>query len=308
MKLALFTVSYGGVWYPGKALPLKEQILKAKELGFEGLTIETKRPVAFPLDLDKNTRKEVKNFADAQGIELVALESMSNFAYSIAELRENNLAMMHDILELSVDMDIDIIKVFAAWAGVEDDLGPVAEYVYRHDSGDFAHGLERIRRWKRARAGMKEVAKWAKDLGKTVLLQNHAPLIRGGYEDSLAMVKEINMDNFKLCLDVPLFIERQSDEYIREAVDVCGDLIGGISHYGSWNFRRNEKGEVEQDDSRLHINYPAYIRELKRVNFNGYLVQEQCSPVVKDHEYQGVEEVDRQAKLAIEYMKKLLAS
>lgn len=307
MKLALFTVSYGGVWYPGKALPLKEQILKAKKLGFEGLSIETKRPVAFPLDLDKNTRKEVKDFADAQGIELVALESMSNFAYSIAELRENNLSMMHDVLELAVDMEIDIVKIFAAWAGVENDLGPVGEYVYRHDSGDFAHGLERIRRWKRARAGIKEVVKWAKDLGKTVLLQNHAPLIRGGYEDSLDMVKEINMDNFKLCLDVPLFIERQSDEYIREAVDVCGDLIV-MSHYGAWNFRRNAQGDVEQDDSRLHINYPAYVRELKKINFKGYLVQEQCSPVVKNHEYQGVEEVDRLTQLAIEYMKKLVAN
>jgi sugar phosphate isomerase/epimerase len=154
---------------------------------------------------------------------------------------------------------------------------------------------------------MIEVAKWANDLGQTVVLQNHAPLIRGGYEDSLAMVNEINMDNFKLCLDVPLFIERQSDEYIREAVDACSDLIV-MSHYGAWNFRRNVKGEVEQDDSRLHINYPAYIRELKRINFNGYLIQEQCSPVVKDHEYQGVEEVDRLSQLAIEYMQKLLAS
>ena len=48
MKLALLTVTYSGLFYSGKALSLEEQIRKARELGFEGLTIETKRPVASP--------------------------------------------------------------------------------------------------------------------------------------------------------------------------------------------------------------------------------------------------------------------
>jgi len=48
IRLALFTVSYCGLWYKGKALSLKDQILKAGELGFDGLSIETKRPVALP--------------------------------------------------------------------------------------------------------------------------------------------------------------------------------------------------------------------------------------------------------------------
>ncbi len=305
MKLALFTVTYGGVWYPGKALSLKEQVLKAKEMGFEGLSIETKRPVAFPLDLDENTRKEVKEFADSQGIKLVALESMSDFANPITEIRENNLAMLHDILELAVDLDIDIVKVFAAWGGTKDDIGEVAEYVYRFESGIFAHGIERMRRWKRAKEGIEEVTKWAKELGKIVLLQNHGPLIRPGYEDALEMVKEVNMDNLKLCLDVPLFVNKQTDEYVNEAVEECGDLIV-MSHYGAWNFQENEKGQIEQDKSRFYINYPAYIKALKNINFSGYLVQELCSPVLKDHTYLGIEEVDRRTKLAITYMKRLL--
>jgi hypothetical protein len=33
-------VTYGGLFYKGEALPLEKQILKAKELGFDGLSIE----------------------------------------------------------------------------------------------------------------------------------------------------------------------------------------------------------------------------------------------------------------------------
>ena len=60
MKFALLTVSYSGLFYSGKALPLEQQILKAKELGFDALSIETKRPVASPIDLSKADRKRIK--------------------------------------------------------------------------------------------------------------------------------------------------------------------------------------------------------------------------------------------------------
>jgi hypothetical protein len=53
MKFALFSVTYSGLFYDGKALSLDEQVHKAKELGFDGLSIEAKRPVASPLDLSK---------------------------------------------------------------------------------------------------------------------------------------------------------------------------------------------------------------------------------------------------------------
>ena len=42
MKFSLFTVTYAGLFYQGKALTVEQQIHKAKELGFEGLAIETK--------------------------------------------------------------------------------------------------------------------------------------------------------------------------------------------------------------------------------------------------------------------------
>ncbi|MEM2111186.1 MAG: sugar phosphate isomerase/epimerase family protein [Candidatus Bathyarchaeia archaeon] len=311
MKLALFTVAYGGLWYAGRALTLKEQILKAKELGFQGLSIECKRPVAFPLDLDKKTRKEIKEFADSQGIELVACESMSNFASEVMEHRENNLAMMHDILELAVDLEVDKVKVFAGWVGVMNDVGEVAEYMPMVVPSE-PRNLEEVKRWNRAREGIKEVCKWAKDMGITIALQNHAPVLRWGYEDALQMVKEVNMENLKLCLDVPLFTRRQSDAYIHEAVEKCRDLIV-MSHYGAWEFEEINGEIVQVPDviesmtGGIPINYKAYVKELKRINYQGYLIQELCAPITKNHKYAGFEENDRKNKIAAKYMKKLIA-
>jgi len=309
LKLGLFTVSYGGLWYVGRALSIKEQILKAKEIGYQGLSIECKRPVAFPLDLDKKTRKEIKEFAASQGIELVALESMSNFASEIMENRENNLAMMHDILELAVELEIDIVKVFAGWAGVKNDVGEIADYVpFRVPSRP--RNLEELRRWNRAREGIREVAGWAQDLGIKVALQNHPPVLRWGYEDCLQMVKEVNMDNIGMCLDVPLFGPKQNGEYVREAVQKCKDYIL-MSHFGAWNFVEKD-GQVVQDPDVLEmtggqlINYPTFIKELKKINFQGYLIQELCAPVIVNHRYGGLEEVDRKCKLAYRYMKNLI--
>jgi sugar phosphate isomerase/epimerase len=80
-------------------------------------------------------------------------------------------------------------------------------------------------------------------MGITLVLQNHAPVITPGYEDVLSMMQEVDRKNLKLCLDVPLFYDRQSDDYVHEAVERCKDHLL-YTHYGAWNFSENKKGEA----------------------------------------------------------------
>src|SRR5690349_10472296 len=103
MKFALLSVTYAGLFYSGKALTLEQQVHKAKELGFDALAIETKRPIASPLDLTKKDRARLKSVAADEGIDLCCVESMSNFCSRLSEERENNLAMMRVVLELAKD-------------------------------------------------------------------------------------------------------------------------------------------------------------------------------------------------------------
>jgi sugar phosphate isomerase/epimerase len=309
MKFALLTVSYSGLFYSGKALSLEQQILKAKELGFDALSIETKRPVASPIDISKADRKRIKELAAAEGVALCALESMSNFTSNLMEERENNIAMMQYTLEMAKDLGIDVVKIFAAWPGIINDEEDCAKY-NQFDRTPYYKRLfpADLRKWDRAVKGIREVSTRAADLGITLALQNHAPVIRQGYEDVLAMMQEIDRPNIKLCLDVPLFYERQSDEYVREAVEQCGDSII-LTHFGAWNFSQNADGEIILDPSPScgeMINYKTFFGELDTIGYDGYLVCEYCLPVVKNHRIAGIEEVDKATRMSLKYMKDLL--
>jgi len=309
IKLGLFTVTYCGLWYRGEALSLEKQIEKARQLGFEGISIETKRPVALPCDLDKEKRKEIKELADSQDITLVAVETMSNFVSPIIEERENNLCAVKEAIKLAADLEVNIVKVFAAWPGTSryNGLGTydIAQRIYNYKSGFVPYD----QMWRWAVEGIKDVARWARDYGITIALQNHPPVIRLGYEDALQMVKEINMDNVKLCLDAPLFTN-QSDEYIREAIEACKEVGIVLSHYASTLFDETSDGKIVMKKSRIlgniYINYPAFIRELKRINYDGFLVSEEGSPVLENHQYQTIEVVDRHVKAGLRYMKELI--
>src|SRR5687768_9392043 len=184
MKFALLSVTYGGLFYSGRALSIEEQIRKAKELGFDALAIETKRPVASPVDLKKSDRDRIRSVAADEGIVLCAVESMSNFSSRYMEDRENNLAMMQSVLKMATDLGVDMVKVFAAWPGIVNDEEAIAVYA-QYDRGNYFKRLYPgdLRKWNHAVKGIREVADWADDMGITLVLQNHAPVLTPGYED-----------------------------------------------------------------------------------------------------------------------------
>ena len=308
MKLALFSVTYSGIWYKGEPVPLKEQIRRAKKLGFDGLSIETKRPVGSPLDLDKAARKSLAEFAKSEGIEICALEANNDFTKPTVEDQENNLLMVKSIMEMARDLDVGIVKVFAAWPGVTMRNG-LAAYELAHRFNPNQTYMTDLERWDLAVAGIREAAKWADEYGVVLALQNHPPVVNYGYEDALDMVKMVNDKNVKLCLDVPLF-ERQDDEYIKEAVQKCRGLIV-LSHYGSWDFRPTESGGIIQlpmERTGTVVNYRSYVRELSNIGYNGFLAQEECAPVLVDHKLQGIEEVDRRVSAAVKHMRRLVSA
>jgi sugar phosphate isomerase/epimerase len=312
MKFALFTVTYAGLFYEGEALTLEQQIRKAREIGFEGLAIETKRPVASPLDLTRTDRARIKAVAADEGITLCAVESMSNFAGRYMEERENNLVMMRAILEMAADLGVDLVKIFAAWPGLCEDEDEIAMYAPFERATSYYKRLypPDLRRWQRAVQGIREVAGWAADMGITLALQNHAPVTTPGYEDVLGMLQEIDRPNVRLCLDVPLFYDRQSDEYVRTAVEKCKERIA-YSHYGAWNFSLTPDGEVVQDPSPSfggQINYRSFLDALRRIGYEGYLASEYCVPVLKNHKVAGIDEVDRATRYALQYMKRIVES
>jgi sugar phosphate isomerase/epimerase len=311
LKFAFLTVTYSGQFYDGPALTLLEQIRKARELGFDGVSIETKRPVASPLDLTSEDRRAIRAAAAAERVELCAVEGMSNFASPLMEERENNLAMMRLVIDLASDLEVGLVKVFAAWPGIVNDEDQTAFYA-PYEKGNYYKSLypADLRRWRRAVSGLREAADYAAGRGIKLALQNHAPVLRPGYEDTLAMLREVERANVGLCLDAPLFHERQSDEYIREAVRACGDHLL-LTHFGAWNFSETPAGEIVQQPAPSvggPINYKQFLKELQQAGYDGYLVSEYCLPCVKYHRIAGLDEIDRANARALAYLKNLVMS
>ena len=225
------------------------------------------------------------------------------------EERENNLAMMRLVLELAKDLGVDLVKVFAAWPGLINDEEEIAMYA-QYERGKHYKRLTPadLRKWDHCVKGLRETADIASDLGITLALQNHSPVLSPGYEDVLAMMREVDRKNVQVCLDVPLFYDRQGDEYVREAVQQCGRHLVH-THYGAWNFSQTEKGKVIQEPSPSTgelINYEAFVDELLRIGYSGYLVSEYCLPVIKNHKIAGIAEIDHAIKISLQYMRQLV--
>jgi len=315
MKVSLYTISYTGIWYDGPALQIEEIIPKIKEMGYEGIEIAAKRPHASPLDWDKKKCEKVKELCNSYQMPIVALATYTNFASPIMEERENELLMLREQIKLASWLEAPIVRVFAAWMGTALKDG--------HGTYDFSRhtwkypGCTYQDRWNWVRTCLEEAVKWAEEYNLVLALQTHGPVVRLGYEDTLEMIKQVNSKYLKMSLDIGLAcfdqFTQQSDEYIAKAVQECRDLI--VHSHFNGKFEETPEGEVVQvpyDFPGLTppggsiINYPAFVKELKKINYQGYISFEVCSPVIKHGRLQGLEEVDRQVRLALKYMKNLI--
>ena len=101
IKVALYSVTFSGVWYDGPSLSVGEVIRIAKAIGYDGVELGAKRPHASPVDVDKQDCLEIRRIAEREGIELCAAASYNNFTNPIVEQRENELLMLKEQMRVN---------------------------------------------------------------------------------------------------------------------------------------------------------------------------------------------------------------
>lgn len=310
MKVGLYGISYAGIWYRDRVLSVEEFLERAKRFGFDGIEIDGKRPHGFPLDWDVEKRRGFRDLAESKGIEIVGVASNNNFVSPIVEQRENELIMLAEQIKLCRDLGGKVVRVFLAWRGITivDGLANY-EIPRKYGVGGNYPDVTRWQQWKWAKDCLREAAEIAEEHGVILALQNHEPVIRH-HKDIIDMVREVDSEYLKCCLDAPLLTEH-SDEYVRQAALEVGDLQV-LSHFGG-EFTRDGKGKAvmvpirgrEQDPLP---NYPAFIRAMKEIGYDGYINYELCHPVLNEqHEHAGLELVDHYVECAGEYMRNLIA-
>jgi sugar phosphate isomerase/epimerase len=163
-------------------------------------------------------------------------------------------------------------------------------------------------RWDLVKEGLKEAAKFGEENGVTMVLQNHAPLIRN-WKDVYNMVKEVDSKWLKVCLDLPIF-EKQDKDYIANAVQAIGGLQVH-SHFGGEYYRDENKvikpKLLDYYAGGIMPDYDHYIQQMGTIGYNGYFTFELCHPLYNEnHEPEGIDFVDEQVSLAREYMSDII--
>ena len=301
VKIGLYSITYGGVWYRGDALTVEQVIERARKFGYQGVEIDGKRPHGNPLDMPKARCLQLRKIANDNGTEIYAVSGNNDFSSPIPEHRESQLVYARELMRMTADLGAKVMRVFLGWPGVT--LQPegggrydIAQTVWKAEHKDFSDEQT----WEWCRQSLEEAAKLAGDFGVTLALQNHPPVINKGYVDALRMVKEVGSPHLRVCFDARL--EHTLDEQaIRNAVNEVGALQT-LWHYGG-EYDRGPNGITVKGDEKCL----AEMLGLLDIGYKGYAGFELCHPLpVVNGQTVGLEFVDKNAQLAAEYMRGIL--
>ena len=303
MKLAIYSVSYAGIWYAGRPLTVEEMIDEAVALKVEGFELDGKRPHGFPLEWDAKRRKDFRAYADKRGIEICAVAGNNDFTSPVPDEREAQMLAVAEQIRLAADLGSPIVRVFVAWPGMTFVDGQGA-YDLARDTR-FKLPTSFLQKWKWARGCIEDIARVAEQYKIKVAVQNHKPVIRN-YLDLLQMVEEVDSEWVQCALDCPL-IDDQSDAHLNEAVKAIGKRQI-FTHFGG-EFEKAPDGTARQISNINYrsFNYPAYVKALKEVGYTGYLSYELCHQFTPSrHEFATLEQAREQNALAFQYMRQLI--
>ena len=311
MKVGLYSITYLGLWYDGPALTLQQLIERAARFGYDGVEIDGKRPHGNPLDLSTSRCRELRRQAADAGIEIYAVAANNDFSSPIPEHRESQLVYMRDLIRMTADLGAPVLRVFAAWPGVTvADDG--ATYLAARQLWREAHlRVDPEATWRWCCEGLAEAARFAADAGVTLALQNHAP-VTNSPDDMLRMIRDVASPHVKACLDAPLAAKQGIASMRETARSVAGLQV--LTHFGG-EYDREADGTVasyvrhpDMTLSREHY-YAEFTAGMQDIGYGGYTGYELCHPLpLVDGRRVGLDFADKNAQLAAEYMRAVIAS
>ena len=117
IKIGLYSITYGGIWYEGSALTFDELCKRAREFGYDGVELDNKRPMGCPIDLDKRKRDEMLNSIQKYGLEIPAVAANNDFSSPVPEHRECQLLMVRETAKLAKDLGAKFVRLICGLAG-----------------------------------------------------------------------------------------------------------------------------------------------------------------------------------------------
>ena len=297
VKTCLHSIGYSGLWRGQAYLTVDEFLLKAKELGYDGVMLMAKRPHLSVVDYDKEARKRLKKKIEDQGLTLVALAGYSDFTAGIDKPgiphTEIQAAYLGELAELASDLGTKMIRIFTGYER------PGVPY-----DKQYAMVVEGIR------LAAKEAAKY----GVTLVVQNHHD-IAIHHEEMCWMLKEINLPNVMAGWDAwSPTLEGLSKEEIRESVfkmkpflvnTIAADYVAMPRyHYENHLTNYREAAPAVMRATQMGkgiIDYDNFLGAIKEIGYQGYLVYEMCEVLEGGG---SIENLDATARAFLQYVNK----
>lgn len=295
VKTCLHSVSYMGIWRGQALLTVDQFLVKAKELGFDGVMLAAKRPHVSLIDYDDAARQKLRARLKELNIELVCLAGYTDFTAGVDKAGVPNVEIqaiyVGELARLARDLGTNMLRIYTGYE--RPDLSYDKQY---------AMVVE----------GIQMAGKIAAKYGVTLVIQNHHDIAL--HHDAMKwLLDEVNMPNVKAAFDCwSPTLEGLSSSEIRNAVLTMKPYI---VHTTTADYRKLPRFKYEANQTNYvatlpqmravpmgqgFLDYKTFITTLKEIGYQGYIAYEMCEVLDGGG---SVENLDRSAKAFLEFVK-----
>ena len=297
MKICLHSISYAGLFYDGPHVPIEEQIIKISKLGYEGIEIAAKRPLASPIDMDKDKIKRIKETASSYNIEIAIIAAYADLAKPNPVDREKELLYGRECIKMAYQLEVPYVRFYGGGEKIYDEI-------------PF------WKQWEYTKECLKWLAKVASEYDIIIALEPHTSVVQT-HEDALDMMEQIGADNIALCLDPPLLAIHKEDlyeaiktagkymvhahimDFVRKPVLVKYHSLPGLTVSEYIPLQTVPLGEGE-------VPVKEFIEACKKIGYKGHISYEVCVPFHIKHRKPTLEDVNKLVEHAAKYLRKLI--
>lgn len=295
VKTCLHSVSYMGIWRGQATLTVDEFLVKAKQLGFDGIMLAAKRPHVSLIDYDDAARQKLKARIKELGLELVCMAGYCDFTSGVDKAGIPNTEIqaiyIGELARLARDLGTNMVRVYTGYER------PDLPY-----DKQYAMVVE----------GLQMAGKIAAKYGITLAVQNHHDIALH-HEAMKWLLDEVNLPNVKAAFDCwSPTLEGLSSEEIKKAVLTMKPYIvhtttADYKELPRFRYDLNHTNYLKQESlmravpmGQGFLDYKSFINTLKQIGYQGYIAYEMCEVLDGGG---SLENLDRSAKSFLEYMK-----
>lgn len=295
VKTCLHSVSYMGIWRGQATLTVDEFLVKAKELGFDGVMLAAKRPHVSLIDYDDAARQKLRARIKELGLQLVCLAGYTDFTAGVDRAGIPNVEIqaiyVGELARLARDLGTNMVRIY---------------------TGYEREGVPYDKQYALVVEGLQMAGKIAAKYGVTLAVQNHHDIAL--HHDAMKwLLDEVNLPNVRAAFDCwSPTLEGLTPAEIRKAVLTMKPYIVHTTTADYKELPRYKYEITQTNYTKLQsqmravpigegfLDYKSFINALKEIGYQGYITYEMCEVLDGGG---SVENLDRAAKKFLEYVK-----